>query len=127
MSINKQNTGIKILNQLKKDGQLGIINGLSESAPIMVEGILEFIFGTLYADDTLDLKTHQIITLSCLATLGFPKDQIEYHIKNALNIGISKKEIIAIFTHTSGYAGFPAALNAIAVARKVFKNISEDK
>ncbi len=81
MSDNKKDIGIDILNQLKPDGHLGILNGLSKSAPTMADGILEFIFGSLYADDTLDLKTHQIITLSCLATLGFPKDQIEYHIK----------------------------------------------
>lgn len=43
-----------------------------------------------------------------------------YHINCALNIGITRQEIIDIMTHLSGYAGFPAALNGTSTAKEVF-------
>ena len=37
-----------------------------------------------------------------------------------LNVGCSPEQIIETFIHVTIYAGFPAALNAVSVARKVF-------
>ncbi len=38
----------------------------------------------------------------------------------ALNIGCTREEIIEIITQMAVYAGFPAALNGMAVAKDVF-------
>ncbi len=93
---------------------------------------MEFIFGDLYERPGLDLKTKQMLTITILTTLGNAKPQLAYHINCGLNIGISRKEIIDIITHVSGYAGFPAALNGISTAKEVFaerdqKGISDNK
>ncbi|TAK73457.1 MAG: carboxymuconolactone decarboxylase family protein, partial [Gammaproteobacteria bacterium] len=81
---------------------------------------LEFIFGDLYSRPGLELKTKQMLTITILATLGNAKPQLAYHINCALNIGITRQEVIDIMTHIAGYAGFPAALNATATAKEVF-------
>lgn len=114
--------GSQILNNLIKDGAKGVVNGLGKVAPELSENVLEFIFGRLYDDKTLDLKTKQIITITVLATLGYAKPQLAYHINIALNIGISRDEIISIFTHICGYAGFPSGLNAVSTAKEVFED-----
>ena len=40
----------------------------------------------------------------------------------ALNIGISKEEILEMFTHVAHYAGWPTGVNASRVAKEVFSS-----
>ena len=70
--------------------------------------------------DGFDMKTKQMLTVTTLATLGNAKPQLAYHINGALNLGITREDIINIMTHISGYAGFPAALNGVSTAKEVF-------
>jgi 4-carboxymuconolactone decarboxylase len=39
----------------------------------------------------------------------------------ALNIGLTRNELIEVIVQTSIYAGFPAAVNAMDIARQVFR------
>jgi 4-carboxymuconolactone decarboxylase len=115
--------GIKNINRLVEGGDQRLLNGLGELSPDLTNYVLEFIFGDLYDREGLDLKTKQIITITALAVLGNARPQLEYHIKAGLNIGLSRKEIIDIMTHISGYAGFPAALNGVNAAKEIFNKI----
>jgi 4-carboxymuconolactone decarboxylase len=115
--------GIKNINRLVEGGDQRLLNGIGELSPDLANYVLEFIFGDLYNREGLDLKTKQIITITALAVLGNARPQLEYHIKAGLNIGLSRKEIIDIMTHISGYAGFPAALNGVNAAKEIFNKI----
>ncbi|HLB42518.1 MAG TPA: carboxymuconolactone decarboxylase family protein [Gammaproteobacteria bacterium] len=112
--------GSKKINQLMEDADQGVLKGLGKIAPDLGNYVLEFIFGDLYSRPGLDLKTKQMLTVTILATLGNAKPQLAYHINCALNIGITRQEIIDIMTHIAGYAGFPAALNGANTAKEVF-------
>ena len=120
MSSERLDRGIKKINELMEGAEKGVLKGLGSTAPDLANYVLEFIFGDLYSRDGLDLKTKQMLTITILATLANAKPQLAYHINCGLNIGISRKEIIDIITHISGYAGFPAALNGISTAKEVF-------
>jgi 4-carboxymuconolactone decarboxylase len=39
----------------------------------------------------------------------------------ALNIGLTRSELIEVIVQSSIYAGFPAAVNAMEIAREVFR------
>ncbi len=108
------------INKLCPGGDQAVLKGLGKTAPDLANYVLEFIFGDLYHRDGLELKTKQMLTVTILATLGNAKPQLAYHINCALNIGISRSEIIDIMTHIAGYAGFPAALNGVNTAKEVF-------
>ncbi len=112
--------GREKLNELVEGGDQGVLKGLGKTAPDLANYVLEFIFGDLYNRDGLNIKTKQMLTVTILATLGNAKPQLGYHINAALNIGITRDDIVNIMTHISGYAGFPAALNGIATAKEVF-------
>jgi len=131
MTSDRLKRGSNKINELKKDGDQAILKGLGKTAPDLANYVLEFIFGDLYSRPGLELKTKQMLTITTLATLGNAKPQLAYHINCALNIGITRQEIVDIMTHISGYAGFPAALNGIATAKEVFadrdQNGSTDK
>lgn len=117
--------GIQKINELVEGGEKGVLKGLGEAAPELANYVLEFIFGDLYGRDGLDMKTKQIITITSLAVLGFAKPQLAYHIKGALNLGLTRKEVMDVFIHVAGYAGFPAALTAVNTAKEVFAELDE--
>jgi 4-carboxymuconolactone decarboxylase len=52
--------------------------------------------------------------------LGKDQAQLAVHIDAALNVGASREEVVEVIQQMAAYAGFPAALNGISVARKVF-------
>lgn len=112
--------GKKKINELMEGADQGVLKGLGKTAPDLASYVLEFVFGDLYSRPGLDLKTKQILTVTILATLGNAKPQLAYHINCALNLGITRQEIIDIMTHVAGYAGFPAALNGVNTAKEVF-------
>lgn len=124
MESDRMQLGRQTINQLVDGGDERLMKNLGKTAPDLAKYVLEFVFGDVYARPGLDLKTKQMLTVTILAVLGTAKPQLEYHIKAALNIGISKDEIISIMTHLAPYAGFPAALNGIAVANEVFEKIN---
>lgn len=120
MENERLNRGKKKINELMEGADQGVLNGLGKTAPDLANYVLEFVFGDLYNRPGLDLKTKQMLTVTILATLGNAKPQLTYHINCALNLGITRQEIIDIMTHVAGYAGFPAALNGVNTAKEVF-------
>jgi 4-carboxymuconolactone decarboxylase len=77
-------------------------------------------FSSLYGDDTLNLKTKEIIVLSSLISQKDTKPQLKLHIMAAVKAGVSPKEIYALILHLTIYVGFPATINAINVAKETF-------
>ena len=120
MNSTKLERGKQRINELVEGGDQAVLKGLGKVAPDLANYVLEFIFGELYSRDGFDMKTKQILTVTTLATLGNAKPQLAYHINGALNLGITREDIINIMTHISGYAGFPAALNGVSTAKEVF-------
>lgn len=126
MELNRFEKGLKKLSEV--DGTAGehVINNLKDIAPDLGKYIVEFAFGDVYCRELLNLQEREMITLSSLLTLGGCENQLDVHINGALNVGISPQKIIEIFIQCIPYTGFPKVLNAVGVAKTVFKarNIS---
>jgi 4-carboxymuconolactone decarboxylase len=58
--------------------------------------------------------------VAALTALGNATPQLKVHIHGALNVGCTPAEIVEVMLQMAVYAGFPAAINAINVARDVF-------
>ncbi|WP_411346705.1 carboxymuconolactone decarboxylase family protein [Paenibacillus sp. WLX1005] len=105
------------------DGQAGerVIASLQEIAPDLGRYVIEYAFGDIYSRDTLDARQRQLVTISSLTTQGGCEAQLHVHINASLNVGLTPAEIVEALMHCSPYTGFPKVLNAIAVAKQVFK------
>ena len=55
-----------------------------------------------------------------LTALGGCEPQLDVHINASLNVGLTPSEIVEAIIHAAVYCGFPKALNAIFVVRRVF-------
>jgi 4-carboxymuconolactone decarboxylase len=78
----------------------------------------EFAFGSVWARPGLERKTRSVVTITALLTLG-RLDELRKHITVGLNQGLTPAELEEIFIQAVPYAGFPAATQAMEVARAV--------
>lgn len=108
------------LAQINGEAAEKVIESLADIAPDLGRYIVEFGFGDLYSRPGLDLKSREIATVAALTAMGNAAPQLKVHINAALNVGVSETEIVEIIIQMVAYAGFPAALNAMALAKEVF-------
>jgi 4-carboxymuconolactone decarboxylase len=86
------------------------------------EFITEYAWGGVWTRPGLDRKTRSFLNLGMLAALNRPHE-IKIHVRGALNNGLTKEEIAEVFFQVAIYCGVPAALDAIRVAKEVFKEM----
>ena len=97
------------------------VESLKDISPELGQFVTEFAFGDIYSRPGLDLKTRQMLTIASLTTLGNAPLQLKSHIKGALNVGVTKEQIVELILQMAVYAGFPAAMNAMYAAKEIFK------
>lgn len=104
------------------DGRAGeqVIASLADIAPDFARYVIEFPFGDIYCRPDLGLRDREIATIAALTALGNAAPQLKVHIEAGLNVGLSRDEIVEIIMQMAVYAGFPAALNGLFVAKEVF-------
>ncbi|BBD07536.1 carboxymuconolactone decarboxylase family protein [Desulfovibrio ferrophilus] len=104
------------------DGEAGekVVAALNDVAPDLGQVCIEFAFGDVMSRPGLDLKSRELCTVAALTALGNAAPQLEVHIHGALNVGCTPEEIVEVVIQMAVYAGFPAALNGMFVAKKVF-------
>jgi 4-carboxymuconolactone decarboxylase len=94
--------------------------GMAPIAPDFADMMVEFGYGEMMSRPGLDPRGRQLVTLGALAALGHPADQLKGHIGGALAVGVTPREIVEALMQVALYAGFPAATNALRIAKRVF-------
>lgn len=113
--------GLEKLREI--DGEVGerVVESLAEIAPDFARYLIEFPFGDIYSRPGLDLKSREIAVVAALTAMGNAAPQLKVHIQGALNVGVSREEVVETIMQMAVYAGFPAALNGLAAAKEVFR------
>ena len=75
-------------------------------------------WGATWPRGVIDLKTRSLVTIAMLAALKAPQE-LQGHIRGALNNGATKEEIREVLLHSAVYCGAPAAQEAFRAARQV--------
>jgi len=104
------------------DGQAGeqVVASLADIAPDFARYLIEFPFGDIYSRPGLDLRSREIAVVAALTAMGNAAPQLKVHLHAALNVGVTREEIVEVIMQMAVYAGFPAALNGLFAAREVF-------
>ncbi|HWF01176.1 MAG TPA: carboxymuconolactone decarboxylase family protein [Caulobacteraceae bacterium] len=89
-------------------------------APRLAEITDEVLFGQVWADETLSPRDRSLVTLASLVSL-YRTNEAPFHFKRALENGLSRDELVAAITHLAFYAGWPPAMTALQIVRKVFE------
>ena len=118
--------GLARLAEIDGDAGERVLDALRDVAPDLARYLIEFPFGDVYSRAGLDLRAREIATVAALTALGNASPQLEVHLQAALNVGCTREELVEVITQMAVYAGFPAALNGMAIARSVFARRAED-
>ena len=89
-------------------------------APALADFTDDVLFGQVWPRPGLSPKERSLVTVAALTTSG-NTDQLVYHLGLARQNGASESELIEAITHLAFYAGWPKAMSAMAVAKRVFR------
>jgi 4-carboxymuconolactone decarboxylase len=115
----RRSRGLRTLAEITGSDGSAVIQGLSDLAPDLADWIVDFSYGDVLARPGLDRRTRQLATIAALTALGHAQPQLKVHIAGALNVGCTPQEILEVILQMTVFAGFPAAINALNVAREV--------
>jgi 4-carboxymuconolactone decarboxylase len=112
--------GSQAIGQTSGGSGTEVVRSLDSIAPDLGRFIVEFSYGDVIARQTLDGSTRELATVALLTALGTARPQLKVHTIAALNVGASRAQVVEVIEQMAVYAGFPAALNGIGVAKEVF-------
>ncbi len=87
-------------------------------APKLMELNDEVLFGDIWERPGLSKRDRSLITVATLAAL-YRINELPFHLVRARENGISKDELVELFTHLAFYAGWPSAMTAVNIAMEV--------
>ena len=117
----RQQRGLAALAAITGGTGTAVVEGLKDIAPDLAEWIIAFSYGDVMSRPGLDLKSRQFATIAALTAMGTAAPQLKVHIAGALNVGCQPPEIVEVILQMAVFAGFPAAINALNLAREVFQ------
>lgn len=121
---NRRERGLRTLEETSKGAGRKVIESMSAIAPDMADFLIDFSYGTVFCRNILTPRKKEIIAIAGMTAVGNMRPQLKVHIRAAINVGLTKEQIIEIMYHTAVYAGFPAALNGISAAKEVFMEVN---
>jgi len=89
-----------------------------ELAPDYFAMVREFCFGMFWSRENLAVRDRSLITVAMLAALG-KQEELAGHLRGALNVGITKEELLEVLMQVGVYAGVPAGVQALTTAAKI--------
>ena len=94
---------------------------VGDFAPKIAELTDDVLFGDVWERPELSPRDRSLITVAALI-MGGNTEQLPGHIALGKTNGLTDSEISEIITHMAFYAGWPKALSAVTVARKVLES-----
>lgn len=79
-----------------------------------------FITGQMYARQVIPHPTRQMVAVAALTVLE-KSEELELHLRAALNVGCRPRELAEVIFQTAVYGGIPAMNQGLQVLRKVLQ------
>ncbi len=93
---------------------------MGDIAPKLAELTDDVLYGDVWERPELSKRDRSLATVAALIAMNRP-DQLRSHLARARENGVTQEELVETITHLAFYAGWPNAVTAIGVARKVFE------
>ena len=89
-------------------------------APTLVHLTDDVLFGEVWPRSQLSPRDRSLVTVAALTT-GGNTEQLTFHLQYAKDNGVTEEELIEAITHLAFYAGWPKAMSAMTVAKRVLR------
>ncbi len=101
-------------------------DGFFTISPSHDQAILEYCFGMIWNLPLLDMKTKELIVIAA-STANQCENELEWHVRGALNAGLSREEIIEAITQCSPYLGLSRTNQGLRAAKRAFDELEGRK
>ena len=91
---------------------------IGDFAPKLVSLTDDVLFGEIWERPELSPRDRSLVTIAGLLA-GGNIEQLNWHIPYGLNNGLTETEITEVITHLAFYAGWPKAVSAMTVAKRI--------
>ena len=91
---------------------------IGDVAPKLAELTDEVLFGDVWERPGLSKRDRSLITVATLVALN-RTEQLPGHLKRAIDNGVTKDELVEVITHLAFYSGWPTAMSAAGIVKKV--------
>ncbi len=96
------------------------IEDLTKISPMHGRAVLEYCFGTVWAEPHLPIKIKEFILIAVCAAQG-EYEAVERQVRGAVNQGATREEVIEALTTCAPYIGYPRTNASLRVAQRVFE------
>ena len=93
---------------------------IGDFSPKLVSLTDDVLFGDIWARPELSPRDRSLITVAALIA-GGSAEQLTGHLQRARQNGVTETELQEVIVHLAFYAGWPRAMSAVQVAKKVFE------
>jgi 4-carboxymuconolactone decarboxylase len=93
---------------------------IGDLAPKFTELTDQVLFEDVWERPSLRKRDRSLITVAALVALNRTQ-QLDFHLKLALENGVTKDELLEAITHLAFYSGWPTAMSAMILAKDIFK------
>jgi 4-carboxymuconolactone decarboxylase len=94
---------------------------IGDFAPKLVSLTDDVLFGDVWERPELSKRDRSLITVAALIA-GGNTEQLPGHLRRATANGLSETELKEAVIHLAFYAGWPRAMSAIGVAKRLFES-----
>ncbi|QRM44655.1 carboxymuconolactone decarboxylase family protein [Rhizobium sp. BG4] len=95
-------------------------SNVAPTAAALAELTNRVLFGGLWQRPDLAPRDRSMVTIAALVALGQP-EQLPFHANRAMDNGLSRSEAAEVITQVAFYAGWPRAMSAVPVLKKVLE------
>ncbi|HTR32578.1 MAG TPA: carboxymuconolactone decarboxylase family protein [Gaiellaceae bacterium] len=93
---------------------------IGDFSPKLVSLTDDVLFGDIWARPELSPRDRSLITVAALIA-GGNTEQLTGHLSRARDNGVTETELKEAIVHLAFYAGWPKAMSAVQVAKRVFE------
>jgi 4-carboxymuconolactone decarboxylase len=99
---------------------------IGDVAPKLVELTEKVLFGDVWERPGLSKRDRSVITVSALMAMN-RLEQLPFHLRRAVENGVTQDELVELITHLAFYSGWPTAMSAMQLAKEAFQSTASSK
>ena len=94
------------------DGGRTVRDMIGDVAPKLTEITEQIVYGDIWQRPGLAPRDRSLITVAALIAMN-RTEQLPFHMRLAMENGVTKEELVETITHLAFYSGWPTAMSAI--------------
>jgi 4-carboxymuconolactone decarboxylase len=103
---------------MSEDKPSGAEAMFGDFAPDLVHFTDDVLFGQVWPDKALSRRDRSLVTVAALVAL-YRGNELPFHLKTALDNGLTPEELKQAITHLAFYTGWPNAMTAMSLLKQI--------